>query len=217
MRGIFEVCHFDGLKCHDTRFHKDWFRRSEVNRGDSQTHREYGDCISLLSFFFLQNKRLEKNPELTAFLQHGFELWILVFERAHTVLMAPASSHWSLATLLLSYESCVVMFRRRFPKLSLCYSCRIARKWRDAWRDVFITWLITFIAFSGCVIKGILFCGVSPTNLWLLRENIHGFLFWACALWNLHAVLVCYEIWNGFITHTFVSLQPVTVQRNTSR
>jgi hypothetical protein len=31
-----------------TNFHKDWFRHSKVNRGDSQTHRQHGDRISLL-------------------------------------------------------------------------------------------------------------------------------------------------------------------------
>jgi hypothetical protein len=43
------------------------------------------------------------------------------------------------------------------PTLSLRYSCRIAHKWRDALRDVFIAWSITFIAFSGCIMKGIYF------------------------------------------------------------
>jgi hypothetical protein len=32
-------------------FHKDWFRHSKVDRGDSQTHRQYGDLISLFYFF----------------------------------------------------------------------------------------------------------------------------------------------------------------------
>jgi hypothetical protein len=48
---------WDELTCHHmhTKFHKDWFSHSEVNRGDSQTHREHGDCISLLSFFSLHS------------------------------------------------------------------------------------------------------------------------------------------------------------------
>jgi hypothetical protein len=31
MGGIYEVCHWDGLRCHDihTKFHKDWFRHSK--------------------------------------------------------------------------------------------------------------------------------------------------------------------------------------------
>jgi hypothetical protein len=41
------------LRYHDihTEFHKDWFRHSEVNRGDTQTHTQQRDRISLLSFF----------------------------------------------------------------------------------------------------------------------------------------------------------------------
>jgi hypothetical protein len=41
---------WDGLRCRDirTKFHKDWFRRSKVNKGDTQTHRQHGDRISLL-------------------------------------------------------------------------------------------------------------------------------------------------------------------------
>jgi hypothetical protein len=37
-----------------TKFLRDWFRHLEVNKVDSQTHRQHGDRISLLSFF--QNK-----------------------------------------------------------------------------------------------------------------------------------------------------------------
>jgi hypothetical protein len=41
-----------GARC--TRFLKDWFRGSKVNKWDTQTHRKHGDYISLLSF--LKNK-----------------------------------------------------------------------------------------------------------------------------------------------------------------
>jgi hypothetical protein len=36
---IYEVHHGDGLRCHDTRakFHKDWFRHSEIAEGDTHT------------------------------------------------------------------------------------------------------------------------------------------------------------------------------------
>jgi hypothetical protein len=34
-----------------SKFHKDWFRHSKFNRGETQTHREHGDGISLLLFF----------------------------------------------------------------------------------------------------------------------------------------------------------------------
>jgi hypothetical protein len=45
------------FRCHDiyeyTKFHKDWFSHSKVDKG-TQTHRQHGDRISLL--LFLQNK-----------------------------------------------------------------------------------------------------------------------------------------------------------------
>jgi hypothetical protein len=45
----------DWLSCHDipAKFDEDWFRRSKVGRGDSQTeiHIYYGDFISLILFF----------------------------------------------------------------------------------------------------------------------------------------------------------------------
>jgi hypothetical protein len=34
-----------------TKFHKEWLRHLKVGKGDSQTHRQHGDLISLLSFF----------------------------------------------------------------------------------------------------------------------------------------------------------------------
>jgi hypothetical protein len=39
-----------GLRCRDiyTRFHKDWFRHSKVDRVDMQAYRQRGDLISLL-------------------------------------------------------------------------------------------------------------------------------------------------------------------------
>jgi hypothetical protein len=50
MGGIYEVRRWGGLRCHDihTKFHTDWFQHSEVIRGDTQTHRQDGDRISLL-------------------------------------------------------------------------------------------------------------------------------------------------------------------------
>jgi hypothetical protein len=54
MGGIYEVCCWDGFMFHDicTKFHKDRFRHSKVDLGgggvDIQTHRLYGDLISLL-------------------------------------------------------------------------------------------------------------------------------------------------------------------------
>jgi hypothetical protein len=62
MGGIYEVRRCDRLRCNDiyTKFHKDFFRQSEVYKGDTptdtQTHKEHDDLISLL--IFLQNKDL---------------------------------------------------------------------------------------------------------------------------------------------------------------
>jgi hypothetical protein len=57
MGGIYEVWRSDEFRCHDvhTEFHKDWFGHSKVDGGESQTHRQHGDRISLL-----QKSRLEK-------------------------------------------------------------------------------------------------------------------------------------------------------------
>jgi hypothetical protein len=46
MRGIYGVLLWDGLRCHElhTKFHKDWFSHSDIDKGD----RQYGDLISLL-------------------------------------------------------------------------------------------------------------------------------------------------------------------------
>jgi hypothetical protein len=48
----YEICHSDGLRCHDicTKFHKDCFRHSKVNKG-GYTDTQHGDIISLLLFF----------------------------------------------------------------------------------------------------------------------------------------------------------------------
>jgi hypothetical protein len=39
-----------------TKFHKDWFSDSKVDEGDSQTHTQRGDLISLLLFFWKQGE-----------------------------------------------------------------------------------------------------------------------------------------------------------------
>jgi hypothetical protein len=54
MGGIYEVCYWDGLICHNIhdKFRKDLFWHSKVD-GDTQTHRQHGDLISII---FLHNK-----------------------------------------------------------------------------------------------------------------------------------------------------------------
>jgi hypothetical protein len=49
-----------GLRWHDThtKFHKDWFSHSKVDRG-GQTHRHYGDPISLFLVFQNKERRLK--------------------------------------------------------------------------------------------------------------------------------------------------------------
>jgi hypothetical protein len=49
--GIYEVRRWDGRRCHDiyTKFHKNCFRHSKVNRGFTDT--QHGDLTSLLLFF----------------------------------------------------------------------------------------------------------------------------------------------------------------------
>jgi hypothetical protein len=58
-----------------TKFNKDLFRHSKVDRGDAQTdtHTEYGDLISLLLFFQNKESRLKRRavkwkfkPEMTS-------------------------------------------------------------------------------------------------------------------------------------------------------
>jgi hypothetical protein len=38
----------------ETKFHKDWLSHSKLDRGDTQSHGQHADCISLL--FCFQNK-----------------------------------------------------------------------------------------------------------------------------------------------------------------
>jgi hypothetical protein len=38
------------------KFHKDWFRHTKVDRGDTPTHRQHDDHIILLLIIFFQNK-----------------------------------------------------------------------------------------------------------------------------------------------------------------
>jgi hypothetical protein len=47
--------------CNDihTKFHKDWSRHLKVYWGDTQTHRQQGDLISLLSCFQNKESRLK--------------------------------------------------------------------------------------------------------------------------------------------------------------
>jgi hypothetical protein len=54
MGRTYEVCCWDWHRCHDThtKFHKNLFRHSKVNRGNPQTQRQHGYHTSLLSFFF---------------------------------------------------------------------------------------------------------------------------------------------------------------------
>jgi hypothetical protein len=53
MGGIYEVRLSDGFTCQDihTMFHDDRFRHSKVDKGDTQTHRQHDDLISLPLFF----------------------------------------------------------------------------------------------------------------------------------------------------------------------
>jgi hypothetical protein len=63
MGGTYEVCCWDGDRCHDIHieFHKNWFGHSEVNMGNSQTHRQHGYRISLLSLFQNKESKLKIN------------------------------------------------------------------------------------------------------------------------------------------------------------
>jgi hypothetical protein len=48
-----------------TKFHTDWFSHSNVDWGDTQTHRKHRSLISLLLFFFKISglkKRLMRSP-----------------------------------------------------------------------------------------------------------------------------------------------------------
>jgi hypothetical protein len=64
--------------CHDvrTKSHKDWFSHSEVDKGDTQTHRQHGDCISVVLFF--------KNKESRLILSRMLK-WALVEHRTSSI------------------------------------------------------------------------------------------------------------------------------------
>jgi hypothetical protein len=61
MGGIYEIWDWDCLRCHDIQamLHIDWFRHSKVNRGYTQTHRQHGKSISLLSLLQIKESNLE--------------------------------------------------------------------------------------------------------------------------------------------------------------
>jgi hypothetical protein len=61
-----------GSGAHDihTKLHKDLLRHSKLNKGDSQTKRQHGDRISLLSSFQIKGSRLERKPSLPILLPH---------------------------------------------------------------------------------------------------------------------------------------------------
>jgi hypothetical protein len=63
---FFKLRRLDGLRCRDirTKFHKDCFRHSKVNRGGGMhrhTHRQQVDLISLLLFFQNDESRLKRH------------------------------------------------------------------------------------------------------------------------------------------------------------
>jgi hypothetical protein len=65
---IYELCRWDGVSCHDihTKFHKDWFSHSKVNRGkhiqtDTHTHTQHDDLISLFLFFENKESKLKRS------------------------------------------------------------------------------------------------------------------------------------------------------------
>jgi hypothetical protein len=53
MEEYHEVCCWNEMRCHDvhTKFHQKFFSHSTVDGGNTQTHRQHGDCISKLNFF----------------------------------------------------------------------------------------------------------------------------------------------------------------------
>jgi hypothetical protein len=60
-----------GAMIHEhTKFHKDWFRHSKVERGNTQTYRQHCDRISLLSFFQNKESRLKTRKEVYEVLSH---------------------------------------------------------------------------------------------------------------------------------------------------
>jgi hypothetical protein len=74
MGGIYEVCCWYGLRCHDIciKFHKDWFRRSYVNAGAGRAFidTQHGNCISLL-----QKTRLEMGCTEFLCIKGGNQTW----------------------------------------------------------------------------------------------------------------------------------------------
>jgi hypothetical protein len=72
-----------------SKFHKDWFRYSGVNRGDAQ-HRQHGDFISLLVSFKNKEIRLKRRLHLSMQLW-GFEPVILVLVLLEALW---ALAHW---------------------------------------------------------------------------------------------------------------------------
>jgi hypothetical protein len=67
LAGIYEVCHWDGLRCPDTytKFHRDWFRRSKADGADTQPCRQNGNLTSLLrkvgqKYFITKSKEINK-------------------------------------------------------------------------------------------------------------------------------------------------------------
>jgi hypothetical protein len=63
MTWVYEVRHHI-----HTKFHKDWFRHSEVvgrveARTDTQIHEQQGDVISVLLFFQTKKRRLKEGGE----------------------------------------------------------------------------------------------------------------------------------------------------------
>jgi hypothetical protein len=69
IRRIYGLRHWNGLRCFDTKFYKDLFSHSKVNRAythadththtHTQTHREQDDLISLLFLFQNKERRLK--------------------------------------------------------------------------------------------------------------------------------------------------------------
>jgi hypothetical protein len=57
MGGIYDVRRWDGLRCHDTKFHTDWLRLSKIDTRDMQTHRQERDHISLLKEISIKIRR----------------------------------------------------------------------------------------------------------------------------------------------------------------
>jgi hypothetical protein len=76
MGGIYDVRRWDELRCRDihTKFHKDLFRHSKVDRGDTQIQRQHGDRISLLLLFRNKESRLKSYNEAVHILRTWQEI-----------------------------------------------------------------------------------------------------------------------------------------------